>query len=269
MDITRVTSALLGFPLVVIILVFGNKYIVDITFAVVAAMSLHEYFKAFKGSKKANPIIWIGYVASALIAFIHIFPLEHAITIVSVLIPLAVSILFLQVILTNMKTNIKDIAITFFGICYIPLFLMFIPLINGFENGKFLVWYILACAWGTDIFAYIFGKWIGKHKFSKISPNKTIEGCFGGILGAITLALLCTYIFNTFFKMEFSYIYTIIISIILSIVGQIGDFAASSIKRYVEIKDFSNLIPGHGGMLDRIDSVIFIAPYAYMLLRLL
>ncbi len=125
---------------------------------------------------------WI-CLASALIAFIHIFPLEHAITIVSVLIPLAVSILFLQVILTNMKTNIKDIAITFLEYIYIPLFLMFIPLINGFENGKLLVWYILACAWGTtDIFAYIFGKCIGKHKFSKISPNKTIEGCLGGIL---------------------------------------------------------------------------------------
>lgn len=267
MDIKRITSALLGLPLVVIILVFGNKYVVDIAFAIVAAMSLHEYFNAFK--EKANPVIWIGYVASALIAFIHIIPLEHAITIVSVLIPLAIAVLFLQVILTNMKTNVRDIAITFFGICYISLFLMFVPLINGLENGKLLVWYIFTCAWGTDIFAYIFGKWIGKHKFSKISPNKSIEGCVSGIIGAILLSLLATYIFNNFFGMEFSYISTIIISIILSVVGQIGDFAASSIKRYVGIKDFSNLIPGHGGMLDRLDSVIFIAPFAYMLLRLL
>ena len=267
MDIKRITSALLGLPLVVIILVFGNKYVVDIAFAIVAAMSLHEYFNAFK--EKANPVIWIGYVASALIAFIHIIPLEHAITIVRVLIPLAIAVLFLQVILTNMKTNVRDIAITFFGICYISLFLMFVPLINGLENGKLLVWYIFTCAWGTDIFAYIFGKWIGKHKFSKISPNKSIEGCVSGIIGAILLSLLATYIFNSFFGMEFSYISTIIISIILSVVGQIGDFAASSIKRYVGIKDFSNLIPGHGGMLDRLDSVIFIAPFAYMLLRLL
>ena len=267
MDIKRITSALLGFPLVVIILVFGNKYVVDVACAIVAAMSLHEYFNAFKD--KANPVIWMGYVASALIAFIHIIPLEHAITIVSVLIPSAIAILFLQVILTNMKTNIRDIAITFFGICYISLFLMFIPLINGFINGKMLVWYIFACAWGTDIFAYVVGKWIGKHKFSEISPNKSIEGCVGGIIGAIFTALIFTFMFNTFFEMQFSYGYTILISIILSIVGQIGDFAASSIKRYVGIKDFSNLIPGHGGMLDRIDSVIFIAPFAYMLLRLL
>lgn len=267
MDIKRITTALLGFPLVVILLVLGNKYVVDITFAIVAAMSLHEYFNAFK--EKANPVIWMGYLASALIAFIHIFPIEHAITIVSILIPTAIAVLFLQVILTNMKTNVKDIAITFFGICYIPLFLMFVPLINGLTNGKLLVWYIFTTAWGTDIFAYIVGKWIGKHKFSKISPNKSIEGCIGGILGSIVLSLLITYIFNTFFSMQFSYGYTILISIILSIIGQIGDFAASSIKRYVGIKDFSNLIPGHGGMLDRIDSIIFIAPFAYMLLRLL
>lgn len=267
MDIKRVISGLTLFPLVVIILVFGNKYIIDIAIAIVAAMSLHEYFNAFK--EKANPVIWIGYLASALIALIHIIPVEHAITIVSVLLPTAIAVLFLQVILTNMKTNVKDIAITFFGICYIPLFLMFVSLIYGNENGKLLVWYIFMCAWGTDIFAYMTGKLIGKHKFSLISPNKSIEGCLGGIIGAIVLSLLCTFIFNNFFDMHFSYISTIIISIILSIIGQIGDFAASSIKRHVGIKDFSNLIPGHGGMLDRIDSVIFIAPYAYMLLKLL
>lgn len=267
MDIKRITTTLLGLPLVIILLVFGNKYVVDITFAIVAALSLHEYFNAFK--EKSHPVIWMGYVASALIALIHIIPVEHAITIVSVLIPLGITILFLQIIATNMKTNINDIAITFFGICYIPLFLMFVPLINGMENGKLLIWYILTTAWGTDIFAYLVGKNFGKHKFSKISPNKSIEGCIGGIIGAISLSLLCTYLCNNFFNADFSYINTIFVSVILSIVGQMGDFSASSIKRYVEIKDFSNLIPGHGGMLDRIDSIIFIAPFAYMLLRLL
>lgn len=267
MDIKRITSALLGLPLVVIILVFGNKYVVDIAFAIVAAMSLHEYFNAFK--EKANPVIWIGYVASALIAFIHIIPLEHAITIVSVLIPLAIAVLFLQVILTNMKTNVRDIAITFFGICYISLFLMFVPLINGLENGKLLVWYIFTCAWGTDIFAYIFGKWIGKHKFSKISPNKTIEGCVGGTIGAVLMILIYTIIINNLCGMNINYILVAGIGVILSLLSQMGDFAASSIKRFTGIKDYSNLIPGHGGMLDRIDSIIFIAPFAYFLLVLI
>ncbi len=267
MDIKRWVSALVGMPLVVIILVLGNTYVVDITFAIVAGLSLHEYFNAFKG--KAHPVIWMGYVSSFLIALIHVIPVQHAITIVSVLIPIGITILFLQVILSNMKTNINDIAITFFGICYISLFLMFVPLIHAMEYGKFLVWLVLAAAWGTDILAYLVGKTFGKHKFSKISPNKTIEGCIAGVIGAVLFGAGLVFVFNNVFDMNFSYVTVILIEIILSVVGQIGDFAASSIKRYVGIKDFSNLIPGHGGMLDRLDSIIFIAPFAYMLIRLL
>ena len=267
MDIKRWVSALVGMPLVVIILVLGNTYVVDITFAIVAGLSLHEYFNAFKG--KAHPVIWMGYVSSFLIALIHVIPVQHAITIVSVLIPIGITILFLQFILSNMKTNINDIAITFFGICYISLFLMFVPLIHAMEYGKFLVWLVLAAAWGTDILAYLVGKTFGKHKFSKISPNKTIEGCIAGVIGAVLFGAGLVFVFNNVFDMNFSYVTVILIEIILSVVGQIGDFAASSIKRYVGIKDFSNLIPGHGGMLDRLDSIIFIAPFAYMLIRLL
>ena len=267
MDIKRWVSALVGMPLVVIILVLGNTYVVDITFAIVAGLSLHEYFNAFKG--KAHPVIWMGYVSSFLIALIHVIPVQHAITIVSVLIPIGITILFLQVILSNMKTNINDIAITFFGICYISLFLMLLPLIHAMEYGKFLVWLVLAAAWGTDILAYLVGKTFGKHKFSKISPNKTIEGCIAGVIGAVLFGAGLVFVFNNVFDMNFSYVTVILIEIILSVVGQIGDFAASSIKRYVGIKDFSNLIPGHGGMLDRLDSIIFIAPFAYMLIRLL
>lgn len=119
------------------------------------------------------------------------------------------------------------------------------------------------------MFAYLIGKKFGKHKFSEISPKKSIEGCIAGGIGAILASLLYTVICNTYLGMNFNYLYIIIVSIALSIVGQIGDFAASSIKRYTGIKDFSNLIPGHGGMLDRMDSVIFIAPFAYYLLMLL
>lgn len=227
-------------------------------------MTLHEYFNSMKSECK--PVIWLGYVLSALIAFIHIIPKEHLLNIIAFIIPITVFTLFLQIIITNMKTNIKDIAITFFGICYITLFLMFIPIIYGLENGKIYVWYIIFAAWGTDVFAYIFGKWIGKHKFSKISPNKTIEGCIGGALGAVLLILAYTWFANSYLSMNINYITIGVIGFILSIVGQIGDFSASSIKRYVGIKDFSNLIPGHGGLLDRIDSVIFIAPFAYFLL---
>ena len=161
--------------------------------------------------------------------------------------------------------------ITLFGIFYVVIFIMFIPLLAGVENGKILIWYAFIAAWGCDTFAYIAGSTLklGKHKFSKISPKKSIEGCIAGLIGAVVLSLIYTICMNKIGAFEISYIKVLIVSAILSIIGQFGDFAASSIKRFVEIKDYSNLIPGHGGLLDRIDSLIFIAPFAYILLTLI
>lgn len=169
------------------------------------------------------------------------------------------------VIVTNMKTTFKDISYTIFGIIYIVYFIMFLALIRGLEHGKMLIGYAIISAWGTDIFAYFIGKRFGKHHFSKISPKKSIEGCIGGIVGVLIMAMVYTLIINNFVDINISYIYIVISTIVLSLISQIGDFSASSIKRMVDIKDFSNLIPGHGGMLDRIDSLIFIAPFAYMI----
>lgn len=191
------------------------------------------------------------------------------ITIIGILIPSTILILFLHTIITNNKINITDIALTFFGICYIAIFLLFLPLLMGSENGKLLVWYIIFAAWGTDTCAYIIGCKFGKHKFSEISPKKSIEGCIGGTLGSLVFVIGYTIFLNIQYNMEINYIVISIIGIILSLIGQVGDFSASAIKRYVGIKDYGNIFPGHGGMLDRIDSVIFIAPFAYFLLMLI
>lgn len=266
MKIQRVITGLIGFPIVAAILIFGNKYLIDVLFAIVAIFSIHEYFSAFK--EKAKPVTWLGYICCALIAFVHVIPSEYIITIIGVLIPIILLILFLQIIITNMKTTIVDAAITFFGISYIAIFILFIPLLMAQANGKLLIWYVIFSAWGTDTFAYIVGIKFGKHKFSSISPKKSIEGSIGGTLAAVIIALVYTLILNTYFGMNINYIYIAVTGLILSLIGQIGDLSASTIKRYVGIKDFSNLFPGHGGMLDRIDSVIFIAPFAYFLIVL-
>lgn len=265
MDLKRVTSALLGFPLVVIVLLLGNKYVIDIVLAIVAIIALQEYYNAFS---KYKPIKWIGYLLAASISFIHLIPTEQLFTYIGFAIPIIITVLFIQLIIKDLKLSIIDIAITLFGILYIVLFIMFIPLLAGVENGKILIWYAILAAWGSDVFAYVVGKTfkMGKHKFSKISPNKSIEGCIAGIVGAVILSLIFTLLMDKLLSFEISYIKVLIVSTILSIIGQFGDFAASSIKRFVDIKDYSNLIPGHGGLLDRIDSLIFIAPFAYILL---
>lgn len=263
----RVSSALIGFPIVVLICVIGNKYMISASLAIIAILSMHEYLQA--ASKKANPIKWISYLSAALISLISFIPQNQYGNAILIAIPILLLILFLQVIITEMKRNFNDLVYTFVGIIYIVFFIGTIAMIRCLENGKILIWYVFWAGWATDVFAYSIGRRFGKHKFSQVSPKKSIEGCIGGTISAIIIILIYTYFINLYAGVKYSYLNISIIGLILSIIGQIGDFAASTIKRYVDIKDYSNLIPGHGGMLDRIDSVMFIAPFAYMLLSLL
>lgn len=267
MDIQRITSSLLGFPLVLLILLIGDKVVVDIALSAIALLAMSEYFNAV--SKVSKPVKWVGYVSCFSIAIIHIVPETYLKTIITLGVPTILLILFAHVIATDMKITFKDIAYTFIGIFYVVFFIMFVAFIDGMPNGKILIWYALMAAWGTDIFAYFIGRAFGKHKFSKVSPKKSIEGCIGGTIGAVLLMLAYTYVVNNYLGMDYSYIYITLIGVVLSLIGQIGDFSASAIKRFVDIKDYSNLIPGHGGMLDRIDSLIFLAPFAYALFTLI
>lgn len=267
MDIKRITSGLLGFPLVLIIFLIGNKVFVDIALTIIALLAMNEYLNAV--SKVAKPVRWVSYLSCFAISLIHVIPEEYLNMVVTLSVPTILLILFAQVIATDMKTTFKDIAYTFIGIFYVVFFIMFVAFINGMPNGNILIWYAIIAAWGTDIFAFFIGLLIGKHKFSKVSPKKSIEGCIAGAIGAVLLFVGYTYIVNTFWGINYSYLYFAGIGLILSLIGQIGDFAASSIKRFVDIKDYSNLIPGHGGMLDRIDSLIFLAPFAYALFTLI
>ncbi len=269
MDIKRVLTAVIGFPLVTILLIFGNKYIIDVVIAIIAIIAMYEYTKCAT-NKDIKIIPWVSYLILACIALIHYSPIQEfgLSNIVLIGLPILLLILFLHVIISDMRITLKDITFTLIGIIYIFTFLVFLPLLFGTEgniSGKYLIWYVFFSAWGTDVFAYLVGKKIGKTKFSKVSPNKSVEGCIAGILGALGFCLIYTFSLNNICGFGISYLFIGIVSLILSIIGQIGDFSASVIKRYFEVKDFSNLFPGHGGMIDRIDSVMFIAPFAYIL----
>lgn len=267
MDIKRITSSFIVGLVLIVILLIPNNLIIGILFTSIALIAMDEYLKAI--SKVCKPVKWIGYLSCIIVAIINFIPKQYLSLVLIFFIPITLLLLFLQIIITDMKTTFKDMTYTFLGICYIPIFLMFLSLIDGRTNGKILLGYIFATAWGTDVFAYCIGHRFGKHFFSKISTKKTIEGCVAGILGALIIVLLYTLILNKVFFFKYSYFMLGIIAIVLSLIGQIGDFSASCIKRYVDIKDYSNLLPGHGGMLDRIDSVLFIAPFAYILFTLI
>lgn len=161
----------------------------------------------------------------------------------------------------------EQIAMVFFGLFYVSVMLSHIYRVRMLEGGIYLIWLVFICAWGSDTCAYLVGITMGKHKMpSQLSPKKSIEGCIGGVVGAALIG----FIYATIFKDNITGVvypqlaYTII-GACGSIISQIGDLAASAIKRNHEIKDFGTLIPGHGGILDRFDSIIFTAPIVYYL----
>ena len=134
----------------------------------------------------------------------------------------------------------------------------------------YIVWLIFLCSWGSDTCAYCVGVLIGKHKMApKLSPKKSVEGAVGGIVGTILLTILYGWIFMEQMGLTFKYVLILAgISGVGAVISMIGDLAASAIKRNYDVKDFGKLIPGHGGILDRFDSVIFTAPMVYYLAKL-
>ena len=267
MDLKRISSGFIVALALAIILLTPNNIITGMLFTIITIIAMHEYLKAI--SKVCKPIKWIGYLSCIIVGIINIISKEYLLKVLMFSIPSILLILFAHIIATDMKTTFKDVAYTFLGIFYIPVFMMFLTLIDGMKNGKILLGYIFIASWGTDVFAYCIGSKIGKHKFSKVSPKKSVEGCIAGTIGATIMILIYTAILNNYFSFEYSYFIMGISGIVLSLIGQLGDYSASCIKRYVDLKDYSNLLPGHGGMLDRIDSVLFIAPFAYMLFTMI
>lgn len=172
-------------------------------------------------------------------------------------------------VFTYPKYHAKHIGICFIAIFYVGVLASYIYQIRCLEYGHWLVWLVLACASGTDTFAYLTGILIGKHHFSELSPKKTIEGCIGGVIGSVLIALIYSFVVPQEvaggFRIDMRLLF-VLIGVIGSVISQIGDLVASALKRNYGVKDYSNLIPGHGGILDRFDSIIFVAPIVYFLL---
>lgn len=171
---------------------------------------------------------------------------------------LYVSLNFL-VFVFNKKIDIKKISEIIFIGAYVVFFMYHMMLMNNTPY----VWLVYIIAFGSDTFAYFTGKFFGRHKlYPEVSPNKTIEGAIGGIIGCTILSL----IYFDYLRIN-KYIYIIIFSVSASIFSMVGDLAASKIKRENGVKDFGNMLPGHGGILDRFDSVLFVAPTVYYFIK--
>ncbi len=169
----------------------------------------------------------------------------------------------------NIKFN--DAAVIMFVSLVITCFLSNIILLRRVEeNGLFYMILVIVCfSWATDIFAYLVGMCIGKHKLiPKISPKKTIEGSLGGVFFTVVFTVVAALIYQSIVDYKINFILLSVYALLCSLIGQIGDLSFSYIKRSYGIKDFGNLLPGHGGVLDRLDSLIFVSPFFYMLITI-
>ena len=239
---------------------FGFTFLISI-------IGLWELYRVIGVQKSGIMIIGVlgvsAYYASLLVAHAVNLPITFAVAIMIIL-------LFVYVF-TYPKYNISQIAIAFFGIFYVAVMISCVYLTRtDVRNGAFLVWLIFIVAWGTDTCAYFFGCAFGKHKMAPVlSPKKSIEGAVGGVVGAMIFTLLFCILFRV--QIEAGWRKTLAFTLIAgvgSVVSMVGDLAASAIKRNYDIKDYGNLIPGHGGILDRFDSVIITAPIFYYMIKI-
>lgn len=244
----RFFSGLIGLILLIFIVLKGG-YILGISVYIVAIIGLREFYQAIE-KKNIKPKYLIGYISTTALFLNFIFELDYLGLIIS-----STIVLLFVLFVINKDINLESVAITAIGIIYIPLLLFHIIYLDN----TIYIWLIFIIAFGTDTFAYIAGNLFGKKKLCpSVSPNKTIAGSIGGILGSILLTIIFAIYFNL------SHIYELgVISIIASIIAQLGDLTASKIKRETGIKDYGFIMPGHGGILDRFDSIIFTVPVIY------
>ena len=177
----------------------------------------------------------------------------------------ALMLLMTIYVFTFPKFTTEQITVAFFGIFYVGMMFSYLYQVRSMPDGKYLVWLIVLSSWGCDTCAYCAGMLLGKHKMApKLSPKKTVEGAVGGVLGAALLGFLYgVYFEGHMVELARPGVISAAACAIAAVISQIGDLAASAIKRNHGVKDYGHLIPGHGGILDRFDSMIFTAPAIY------
>ena len=259
----RVLTSVIGIPLVILIMILGNP-LLQIMGCIIALIGVYEFYDVMK--KQYHPISWMGYG----VTIIFFLSYKEVIDNFAIFISVIVMFLLILMVFTYPKYTIVDLSLTLFAPLYVGLLISFIMLLREAEYGSFFVWLIFISAWGSDTCAYFTGSLIGKHKLAPVlSPKKTIEGAIGGAIGAGLLAILYTYTYTCFAVAPMRSNIWLIggIVVVSAILSQIGDLAASAIKRTLGVKDFGYIFPGHGGVLDRFDSILFVAPFIVIALQ--
>ncbi len=258
--------------------ILTGGYLLAAVLLFLAVTAYHELMKACKltgldgaggAGRKVNGLEITGYAGIAAYYLLMVF-CEDRIYLFLALITILVAFMFLYVFVFP-GYRAEQIMCAFFCTAYAPVMLSFIYLVRSLPYGIYTVWMIFISSWICDTCAYVVGMLVGKHKLAPVlSPKKSIEGALGGIAGSALVGAAYAYFLveRVIEQQQITWIF-VLISAVGAVISQVGDLAASAIKRNHEIKDYGKLIPGHGGVMDRFDSVIFTAPMIYFLALLL
>ena len=262
----RVITAMLWLPLIILML-FSPEAVVRVAVIIASIICFYEYSNAV-GIREYKGIYILGYLGVIVIHFGNYFSGVNLL----VALYIYITVLFVMMMVGEKRPTFKDIAFLVLGLVYIPYFLSHIIYIRMMEFGNFYIWLVFIGAFMTDTCAYFTGITVGGKKLCpSISPKKTVSGAIGGIVGCGLSFLLFGVIVNNFFgwalaekTMNLGMLF--IFGMCTGVISEIGDLIASVIKRQFGIKDFGNLLPGHGGILDRCDSIIMVTPFIYLCL---
>lgn len=262
---TRLISGVILVILAGYLLIKGGLLLFLASMAI-SLIGLYELYRVMKIERELPGLI--GYLA--VLAYYGILWTRNE-GYVTFLLVMSLMLLMTAYVITFPEFGTEQITVAFFGIFYVGLMFSFLYQVRSMPDGIYLVWLIVLSSWGCDTCAYCVGMLIGKHKMApKLSPKKTVEGAIGGVLGAALLGFL----YGAYFEGRMEVILKpgvigAAACAIAAVISQIGDLAASAIKRNHNVKDYGHLIPGHGGILDRFDSMIFTAPAIYFAIMFL
>ena len=256
----RVITAVILTPVVVGLVILGGMWL-RLALLLLSLVGLHELFKAVSG--KILPVHFAAFLF-AILHFLMVVEARQEYMLIA-LSAFVLSTIALTVMCFN-KIKLTDILVTIAGFFYVPFLFSFIYLIR--DHNIYFVWLIFISASVSDTVACLVGRVCGRHKMTgSPSPNKSWEGCIGGVIGAAFTGLVYGLVVIRLTDLSQSMIfYAMAIAVMGAVFSQIGDFFASAIKRSVGIKDFGKLLPGHGGVLDRFDSIIAAAPVVYIVM---
>ena len=268
---TRVLTGTLILAVILPILFFSEYVIYPIALGFFCLAALFEVFGVI-GVKKQLAIVIPAYVLAFCLPFFVFFaPDANRVAYLYFLfgaLLIFMMYLFCVMVFKKGELSYSKIAEVFMLVAYVTTSFTSLCLIRYLGNGKFILFLVFIASWVTDTFAYLTGTLIGKHKLiPEVSPKKTVEGAIGGTLSAVVFFPLFGFIAGLVSggEVKANYLVLVIYAVILAVVAQIGDLLASLIKREYKIKDYGSLLPGHGGIMDRFDSVMSVSVLTMLL----